>query len=290
MTAAVLFQTMPPLSVDEYANLEQSIRDHGIQVPIIVDEDGVVIDGHHRQKIADTLGISCPVETKFGLSDTEKRNLSLSLNIDRRQISREQRRALIEESVKADPGLSDREHGRRLGVDGKTVGGVRDDLEGRAEIPHVDERTDSLGRNQPASKPMVSLHTKHIEETTETFDAVTGEAIEPGDVPDVSNLGTPSEVETPNAAPPPSREPKPVLTGEAAKKDSAERGSEALGRALVVIDGLRHRAERARRIRDWPIGFEAATPDARDLATPTAFRAMAEALNVFADEWEIANG
>lgn len=48
---AVLFQSMPPLSPEEYSALEQSIRDNGVQVPIVVDEAGVVIDGHHRQKI-----------------------------------------------------------------------------------------------------------------------------------------------------------------------------------------------------------------------------------------------
>lgn len=36
----------------------------------------------------------------------------------------------IAESVKADPELSDREHGRRTGADKNTVATVRDELEG----------------------------------------------------------------------------------------------------------------------------------------------------------------
>ena len=36
-----------------------------------------------------------------------------------------------------------------------TVGAVREDLEGRFQIENVSERTDTLGRRQPATKPRV---------------------------------------------------------------------------------------------------------------------------------------
>lgn len=153
MNKPVLFQNMPPLSPEEYAELEASIKEHGIQVPILIDEDGVVIDGHHRQKIAQELGIRCPKRQVIDKTESEKRTLALSLNVHRRHLTREQKRALIAESIKADPQLSNREHARRIGVDDKTVGTARRELEGRAEIPHVEERTDSLGRSQPATKP-----------------------------------------------------------------------------------------------------------------------------------------
>ena len=51
----MLYQFLPRLSDDEYTSLEKSIREHGIQVPIVVDENGSVIDGHHRKEIADRL-------------------------------------------------------------------------------------------------------------------------------------------------------------------------------------------------------------------------------------------
>lgn len=150
---AVLFQSMPPLSPEEYAALEASIREHGVLVPVILDEDGVTIDGHHRRKIAEHLGVECPTEVREGLTDAEKRTLALSLNVDRRHLSREQRRDLIAASLKADPQLSDREHARRTGADHKTVGGVRESLESGGEIPHLDYRDNPQGRQQPASKP-----------------------------------------------------------------------------------------------------------------------------------------
>jgi ParB-like chromosome segregation protein Spo0J len=153
VTAAVRFQALPPLSPDEYKSLEESVLAHGILVPILVDEFDVVIDGHHRQRIAQQHDLPCPREVKTGFTDVEKRTLALSLNIDRRHLTRVQRHALVAESIKTDPHLSDREHGRRTGVDHKTAGTVRDELEQRGEIPHVPERVDSVGRHQPASKP-----------------------------------------------------------------------------------------------------------------------------------------
>ena len=129
MSGAVLFQSMPPLSPDEYEALASSIREHGIQVPILVDENDVVIDGHHRRKIADELGIACPRRHVVDLDDTAKRALSLSLNLDRRHLTREQRRALVAESLKADPQLSNREHARRTGADHNPVGATRSRLE-----------------------------------------------------------------------------------------------------------------------------------------------------------------
>lgn len=118
-----------------------------------MDENRVVIDGHHRQKIAQELGIECPKRVVFDKTDAEKRTLALSLNLDRRHLNREQRRALIAESIKADPELSDREHGRRTGASKNTAAAVRAELVERGQVDHVSERTDSLGRQQPASKP-----------------------------------------------------------------------------------------------------------------------------------------
>lgn len=156
-TTAVLFQALPPLAPDEYRALEESIETHGIQVPVVVDESGVVIDGHHRQKIAHHLGLECPTIIKSGYTDAEKRTLALSLNIDRRQLNREQKRALIAESIKADPQLSDREHGRRTGASDKTAGAIRKELESGAEIPHLEMRDNPQGRPQPASKPRPTI-------------------------------------------------------------------------------------------------------------------------------------
>lgn len=146
----MLYQFLPRLSDDEYTSLEKSIREHGIQVPIVVDENGSVIDGHHRKEIADRLGLPCPRNTARDLDETGKRTLACSLNLDRRHLNREQKREVIAKSLMADPQLSNRQHAERVGVDHKTVGSLRDALQSRGEIPHADTHFDSLGRQQPA--------------------------------------------------------------------------------------------------------------------------------------------
>jgi len=56
--------------------LEESVRTHGVQVPVIVDENGTTVDGHHRAEIADRLGVGYRTDVKTGPSDEEKRALA----------------------------------------------------------------------------------------------------------------------------------------------------------------------------------------------------------------------
>lgn len=147
------YQVMPPLDPDVYQNLYDDIRVNGVHTPIHVDENGVIIDGHHRSKIANELGIPCPVITRDDLDDAQKRSMAYSLNLHRRHLNREQKRELIAQSLKDDPQLSNREHARRTGVSDKTVGSVRGDLESTAEIPQSAERVSADGRVRPASQP-----------------------------------------------------------------------------------------------------------------------------------------
>ncbi|EYT61660.1 ParB N-terminal domain-containing protein [Microbacterium sp. UCD-TDU] len=151
--STVQFQTMPPLSPDEYRQLEVSCLDHGIQIPILVDENGTVIDGHHRQKIAQEHGLYLPTETRDTLTDVEKTQLSISLNIDRRQLTREQRREIIAASLRAEPRKPDYQHAKALGVSPTTVGTVRRELQESGDVSKLETRIDSLGRTQPAEKP-----------------------------------------------------------------------------------------------------------------------------------------
>ena len=75
------YQVMPDLTPREYSDLKETIRRDGrIEKPIHVDEDGVVLDGNNRQRIAAELGIECPVIVLRGLSETEKRIKAIILN------------------------------------------------------------------------------------------------------------------------------------------------------------------------------------------------------------------
>lgn len=61
--------------------LQKNVRENGIVVPLIVDRDGLVIDGHARLQIARKLGFTeVPTIVVEGYSEAELRALSLALN------------------------------------------------------------------------------------------------------------------------------------------------------------------------------------------------------------------
>ena len=76
----------------------------------------------------------------------------ISANIHRRHLTAQQKRELIAKLVKAQPEKSNRQIAKQAKVDHKTVASVRQEGEGRGEFPHVEARTDTRGRQQPAKK------------------------------------------------------------------------------------------------------------------------------------------
>lgn len=91
--------------------------------------------------------------------DALLRGLAFSLNLNRRHLTREQKREIVAESLKSDPQLSDREHGRRTGVSKNTAAAIREELEESGQIDHFSERVDPRTGNasQSASKPKPAI-------------------------------------------------------------------------------------------------------------------------------------
>ena len=87
-----LKEILPPLGQDDYSRLKESIREQGIQESIKILPDGAIIDGFHRKKIAQELGIEdIPYEIRQ-LDKDEALELGISLNLARRNLSFEQKR------------------------------------------------------------------------------------------------------------------------------------------------------------------------------------------------------
>ncbi len=151
------YQIMPDLTLDEYEDLKMDIKVRGVMVPIEFDEFGEILDGHHRLRACDELGISdYPKVIRAGMTEPEKRFHARKLNVARRQLTQETRRELICAQLKETPEISDRQIAAGLGVSDKTVGTVRKELESIAEIPQCSRQT-ADGREYPAQrKPPVS--------------------------------------------------------------------------------------------------------------------------------------
>jgi hypothetical protein len=177
---------LPLLPHDELVALADDIKQHGLQVPIVLwgefTGEGAstrivcqVLDGRNR---LDAMMLAGMIETapnqeqffaqegirgcvRFVSSDPiwkdvdkcdDPCSLVKSTNVHRRHLTADQKREAIANILKARPDLSDRRIGDMVKADHKTVGTVRSEAEARGEIPHVETRKDSKGRKQPAKK------------------------------------------------------------------------------------------------------------------------------------------
>lgn len=154
LRSAATYQFLPKLTDGQYEALRGDIAANGIRHPIVVDEKGLILDGHHRSTIAQELGIEQPPhEQVTGLSEQEKRDLVFTLNGARRHMTREQLREFVVRSLMADPQLSDRQHARRTGVTHPTVAAIRTELRDAGRLESFTSRLGADGRERPASQP-----------------------------------------------------------------------------------------------------------------------------------------
>jgi len=82
---------LPPLSKEEYEALKESIRKEGQHLPIIVNEKGVILDGHHRFQVCKELGLQPKIEVRKFNSKIEEKLFVIDINLQRRQLNDAQR-------------------------------------------------------------------------------------------------------------------------------------------------------------------------------------------------------
>jgi hypothetical protein len=162
-------EMFPLLEPDELRALADDIKANGLLNKATVWWDGhtpVLLDGRNRLDALELAGMMehspCgdiaehlwePVSNLYeNCEHLDPYALVIGLNIHRRHLTREQKRDLIANLLKAQPEKSDRQIAATAKVDHKTVAAVRTEQQGRGEIPHVETRTDSKGRKQPTKK------------------------------------------------------------------------------------------------------------------------------------------
>ena len=82
---------IPPLSEAGFALLKQSIKDKGLLIPIIVNKDGIVLDGNHRFRACKELGIPLQFQTKELKDSLDEKELVIELHLRRLQLNEYQR-------------------------------------------------------------------------------------------------------------------------------------------------------------------------------------------------------
>jgi ParB-like chromosome segregation protein Spo0J len=136
---------LPPLKTSERDALEADIKANGVIHPIVVDEDGNILDGHHRYAV----DRNAPTRVVEGLSDEEKQAYTIRANLARRNLSPEQtkdvakkQRAIAKKLRESDPKRwTQAEVGKLLGVAQQTVQGWFTNTEvGKGKLPTPDAR------------------------------------------------------------------------------------------------------------------------------------------------------
>ena len=146
------YRLLPPLDPETYAGLKANIAINGIQVPIVRDEKGYILDGFARTKIAKELGYECPSVTVKGLSEQEKRSQVRALNLARRHLDYHARRQVMADEMRENSARSNNWIAKSLGVDDKTVASVRREMQSTSEIPKLGFTLGSDGKYRPATR------------------------------------------------------------------------------------------------------------------------------------------
>lgn len=170
--AADMFPLMTGAEFDEL--VEDIRRTRTIRVPVVFlrgndDTHRVLLDGRNRLRaieraigdvtllptgrlVAIDRESQAPVPMPSIEAEGDPYEIVASLNVRRRHLSGEEKRAIVAALLKAKPERSDNATAKLARVSDKTVTAVRRRLEARSEIPNVSTRTDSKGRQQPASR------------------------------------------------------------------------------------------------------------------------------------------
>jgi len=158
---------LPPLETQEFEKMKADIMQHGILIPIVVDEDFCVIDGAHRLEIAQQLQMTqIPFQIRPGLSEEEKWNMAENLNFHRRHLSQEQIRKILEENRNKLPrlaltlrqdGHSYRQIGDQLKISHKHARHIINQQATGTEIPVDLPQTikGKDGKARPAIRPVI---------------------------------------------------------------------------------------------------------------------------------------
>lgn len=153
------FGDMP---VDEFDQLVDDIKRNGLVQTIVTirDEHGTefVLDGWHRYRACIEAGVKPrtepfdyvvePADEQAGKKMTPA-EFVVAANAHRRHLTREQRRQIVVELLRAKPEASDRVIAAQAKVSPTTVGTVRRELEAGVQIGHHPERVGKDGKKQP---------------------------------------------------------------------------------------------------------------------------------------------
>lgn len=151
----ILCRQFPELSDADFDALAEDIKQHGVQEPIVIYNE-FILDGYHRFKAYSVLlseEVHVPLRyVVFEGNEEEASAFVESANLYRRHLSPEMKAMYIRRAIARKPHVSNRQIARKTSSSPTTVAKLREELEERGDVSTLDTRTDTQGRQQPASK------------------------------------------------------------------------------------------------------------------------------------------
>jgi ParB/RepB/Spo0J family partition protein len=165
-----IYDFLRPLTSEEYDGLKASIKSTGQMFPIIHDQDGVIIDGHHRTRACAELGLKPLVEVRSYPTPEARLEAVIAANLHRRQSTHDDRKRLAEHLYTAH-GMTMDAIARILGVSQQTIS---NDLETLPIAGKVSPRVDKHGRvntGRPKAAPKPPKIPKSASDTAQAWAA-----------------------------------------------------------------------------------------------------------------------
>lgn len=150
------YQMLPPLDADQRHILRQSIRECGVLEPVVFDEDGEILDGHHRVEIAEELGIEYPSRVITDLDRPGKWMYAVTVNVARRHLDQSTRSGLVAQMRLR--GMSIRDIAKATGLPKTTVARDLAQVSQMGHLPETitgaDNKTYASTRPTPTPGPV----------------------------------------------------------------------------------------------------------------------------------------
>ncbi len=158
------YQIFPDLLSEEYEALKESIAVRGVEIPKVADQDAQTLDGFHRQRACDELGIDCPTEVRHFATEAEKYEFVLRVNCRRRQLNRKQKEKLIEIYLLRDPQIADNNLATLIGISKNTIAKARGRLVDTCQIDKFPTLRGRDGKERPTKyKRIIANSAKEVE-------------------------------------------------------------------------------------------------------------------------------
>jgi len=133
-----------PLTDGEFDALVASVREFGVQVPVLIGEHQL-IDGRHRWLASEQIGLSeIPAKFILGLTAEQEHEIAVAVNTARRHLNRKQKEAIIRSELKRDWARSSRLIGAITGTSSVTVEAVRAKMRFEAEYEPTHEEVQTV--------------------------------------------------------------------------------------------------------------------------------------------------